>query len=132
METSTSKNLFIVEGEIYENTIHYWCRCNGFIGNRLLDYFSKSSEYNVYGIGRADNKVVDNIIYCDYENCRFLSVREVITIIEKIMKYKANVVSINKTESQSVTISNEKLLNGIGVDNTFFTPFEDAIKEFIC
>ena len=110
----------------------YITGCNGFIGIRLLEYFSKSSEYNVYGIRRGDNKVVDNIIYCDYENCRFLSVREVITIIEKIMKYKANVVSIDKTESQSVTISNEKLLNGIDVDNTFFTPFEDAIKEFIC
>ena len=24
MEISTSKNLFIVAGEIYENTIHYW------------------------------------------------------------------------------------------------------------
>ena len=75
-----------------------------------------------------------NIKPRDYNLCIgiSLSVREVITIIEKIMKYKANVVSIDKTESQSVTISNEKLLNGIGVDNTFFTPFEDAIKEFIC
>ena len=47
----------------------------------------------------GDNKVVDNIIYCDYKDCRFLSVREIITIIEKIVKYKANVVSIDKKNS---------------------------------
>ena len=50
----------------------YITGCNAFIGTRLLDYFSKSSEYNVYGIRRGDNKVVDNIIYCDYEDCSFL------------------------------------------------------------
>lgn len=50
----------------------YITGCNGFIGSRMMQYFSKFPEYIVYGIQRGNNERVNNIIYCDYENVNYL------------------------------------------------------------
>ncbi len=52
--------------------IIYITGSNGFIGQRLMDYFHKVPKYKIYGIQQGKNKVKNNIIYSDYQDFKFL------------------------------------------------------------
>lgn len=96
-------------------------------GKRKQDYIW------VEDIARVIKEMLDkSIMPGDYNLCTgtSLSIEEIISLVENFTKKRAKVKSINERETYSVTISNEKLLKGIGINKSFFTTFEKIIKEF--
>ncbi|XID91097.1 NAD-dependent epimerase/dehydratase family protein [Paenibacillaceae bacterium WGS1546] len=113
----------------------------------LIDKIINDEEIEIYGEGERKQDfiwvedvsriihelIINNVAPGDYNLCSgsSLSIREIILLLEILTGHKANIVSIQKPEYYSVSVSNENILKGIKKDCSFFTPFEKAVKELL-